>query len=208
MKEKRKQAVYNPAALSATDLLALLTSPNVARELEASYGAPNELARLDAASLRRVPGMTETKLAALSAAFELGRRSTLPRQRKLVVRDAWTANEWLKPRIGQLPHEVFHALCLDAKHGLIRDVRVVSGGLTECFVLPREAFAPAIACGASAVLFAHNHPSGDSRPSDSDILLTCKLVDAGKLLGIRVLDHIVVTEYGYTSIRAEGHIED
>ena len=109
------------------------------------------------------------------------------------------------PRLSHLTHEVFHVMCLDTKHRLLRDARVVEGGLTTCSVLPREVFAPALREGAAAVIFVHNHPSGDPTPSNDDLALTARLKQAGSVLGIKPLDHVIVGEGRYVSLVDEGH---
>ena len=97
--------------------------------------------------------------------------------------------------------EVFCALLLDARHRLLRKVTVSKGTLSASLVHPRDVFRSAIRMNAAAVVLVHNHPSGDPEPSHDDIDLTQRLVKSGKLLGIEVLDHVVVVEGGYVSLR-------
>jgi DNA repair protein RadC len=93
---------------------------------------------------------------------------------------------------------------LDAKHQVIRDVTVSEGSLTLSVVHPREVFIPAMRASAAAVIFLHNHPSGDPTPSQEDRLLTARLVSAGSLLGIQVLDHLIVGDARYVSFADQG----
>ncbi len=98
---------------------------------------------------------------------------------------------------------VFH---LNARHQIKIAELVGLGTLTSCLVHPREVFTRAISYRAAEIIVAHNHPSGDARASSEDVAMTCKLVDAGKLLDIPVLDHVIVTSSGYQSLKAEGHL--
>jgi DNA repair protein RadC len=103
-----------------------------------------------------------------------------------------------------LRHEIFKVVLLDAKHAIIRDVTVSEGSLTLSIVHPREVFTMAVKESAAAVIFLHNHPSGDPSPSQEDHVLTARLVSAGELLGIAVLDHIVVGDGRYVSFADQG----
>jgi len=97
--------------------------------------------------------------------------------------------------------EVFRALLLDSKHRLIRKVSICKGGLNAAVVHPREMFAPAITSRAAAIIMVHNHPSGNPEPSAEDLRLTRRMAEAGTLLGIEVLDHVIVAKGGYVSLR-------
>jgi DNA repair protein RadC len=113
---------------------------------------------------------------------------------------------FLGPRLQSLPYEEFYLLILNVRHEVV-ETRLISRGILDAsLVHPREVFAPAIVARASAVLFAHNHPSGDPTPSAEDHRITKQLTAAGDLLGIRVLDHLVIGNPGWRSIRldAEG----
>ena len=199
-------------ALSDAELLATLlgcgtrgaSALEVARGLIDSYGDLSSLGRAGAGELAALRGVGPAKACALAAALELGRRAQVPRQERVVIRASADVYAYFAPRIAHLRNEVFHVLCLDARHRLIRDVRVVEGGLTTCSVLPREAFAPAMREGACAVIFAHNHPSGDPLPSQDDLALTSRLKHAGLVLGIKALDHVVIGEGAYTSLVDSG----
>jgi DNA repair protein RadC len=121
-----------------------------------------------------------------------------------VLRSATAAYEFLKPRIAHLTSEVFVVLLLDVRLRIIRDVRVAEGTGWACAVQPRDALTPALREGSAAVIFAHNHPSGDATPSSEDRELTRRLVAASELLGVRAVDHLVVAEQGFASLRELG----
>jgi DNA repair protein RadC len=102
--------------------------------------------------------------------------------------------------------EMFAVLCLDVRHRVVVANVVSIGSLTEAPVHPREVFKAAILCNAAALILGHVHPSGDLTPGREDIRLTKRLADAGELLGIKVLDHLIVCEHGFVSLRERGDI--
>ena len=108
------------------------------------------------------------------------------------------------PTLRDLRHEIFKVVLLDAKHAIMRDITVSEGSLTLSIVHPREVFTLAVRESAAAVIFLHNHPSGDPTPSQEDRILTARLVSAGEVLGIRVLDHLVVGDGRYVSFADQG----
>lgn len=197
-----------PAALSDHELLSLVLGsgnqgnpvPQVAARL-LSKGLPS-LRRTAAAELQEMQGMGCAQACRVAAALELGRASTFARQepgkRLLNARDV-SARLWM--RLAHLVHEEFWALLLTSRLEEIRAVRISSGGLSQCSVLPREAFRPALVAGAPCVAFAHNHPSGDPGPSGEDLRLQLHLEEAGRALGVRVVDHLVLAETGIHSAR-------
>jgi DNA repair protein RadC len=176
----------------------------LARELLREIGL-HALARALPAELERIPGVGPAKAASLLAALELGRRVSA---RRLATGDAIRGPEdvfrHLHPRLRDAHHVQFHLLLLDGRHRLLRDVMASQGTLTASLVHPREVFRPALREGAAALVVAHNHPSGDPSPSAEDQEVTRRLVQAGALLGVPLLDHVVVAERGWTSLRAHA----
>jgi DNA repair protein RadC len=110
------------------------------------------------------------------------------------------------PRLRDAPTEQFHILLLDARHRVLRSVLTSQGTLTASLVHPREVFRPALREGAAALVLVHNHPSGDPTPSLEDREITRRLARAGVLLGIPVLDHVIVADRGYASLREQGEL--
>jgi len=160
------------------------------------------LARASVGSLRITGGLSASGAARLAAAFALGRRvqaSTRPARPSL--RSAERVHELLSPDLRGLSQETFHVLLLDGKHRLLRLQRVSEGTLTSSLVHPREVFGPAVREAAAAVIVAHNHPSGDPEPSAEDLAVTRRLIEAGRILGMPVLDHVVIGDAAYVSIR-------
>ncbi|MCL6598482.1 RadC family protein [Alicyclobacillus macrosporangiidus] len=156
--------------------------------------------------LMAIPGIGRAKALQIAAAVELGRRIVRgPARSRLQIRSAEDAAEYVMDRLRHLKKEHFMVLHLDTKHCVIGEEVVSIGSLDASIVHPREIFKPAVKRSASAVLCVHNHPSGDPTPSPEDIAVTKRLCQAGALLGIDMLDHIVVGDGRYVSLRALGY---
>jgi DNA repair protein RadC len=112
--------------------------------------------------------------------------------------------ERLHPRIAGLVQEVFVVLALDVRNVVLEEIEVARGCLTGVEVHPREVFRPLIRCAAASAIVAHNHPSGDPRPSPEDVALTARLRNVGELVGIPLLDHVIVTAGGFESMADRG----
>jgi DNA repair protein RadC len=191
-------------ALSDEEIITtLIGSGSFASELMAAYGDLPSMSRANLTDLEHQVGAA--KASSLIAALEIGRRALAPRPERPSIRVSADIYAYYAPLLSHLDREVFHVMCLDTKHRLIRDVRIVEGGLTTCSVLPREVYAPALREGAAAVVFVHNHPSGDPMPSIDDLALTQRLKQAGVVLGIKPLDHVIIAEGRYVSLVDDGH---
>ena len=193
-----------PAALSDAELLALFlrvgirgkSAVDLARDLLERFGSLTCLCAAPADDFAAVPGMGLAKYAQLQAVMELARRAL---NEEMAARDVFDSpsavRDWLRLRIGSLPHEVFCVLLLDARNRLIEAVELFRGTLTQTSVYPREVVKLALSRNAAAVILAHNHPSGASEPSGADELLTRNLKQALDLVDVRVLDHFIVTAH-------------
>lgn len=202
-------------ALSPAELLAILlrtgdgrrgrTALDLARELWAAYGEDwNGLAQATAGELVARPGMGPAKAAALAAALEIGRRvGPKPLAEAEAFRSSKQVYEHYARRLAGIKKERFYCLLLDTRNRYLREEQISEGTLTSSLVHPREAFRPAVREAASAVIFAHNHPSGDPSPSGEDSELTRRLCESGRILGIRVLDHVIVGSDRYYSFADE-----
>lgn len=200
-----------PCGLGEVELLSLVLGTagprpavRAAEELIATHGSLSELARSSPAELARAVG--PARAARLSAALELGRRSLEPRARNLRLSTPEDVFQYARPRLGHLTKEVFHVLLLDTRHRLVADRRIAEGGLTSCAISPRDVFEAPIREAAPALIFLHNHPSGDPTPSRDDIELTRRLGSAARLLGISLLDHVVIADGGYASLAELGSL--
>ena len=200
-------------SLSAVDLVALVLRTgdrardawSLARQLVGRKGGLVALAGVSLGELEATPGIGPAKSASLMAAFELGRRlASAPLERGQSIGSPADVQRHFQPRFRDRQRESFHALMLDGRHRLVAVDEVSVGTLTASLVHPREVFREAIRNAAAALLLAHHHPSGDPSPSPEDRAVTARLVAAGRLLGIRVVDHVIVAEAGYFSFREAG----
>ncbi len=199
-----------PAALTDAELLAILlrtgvpghTALDLARDLLCDYGGLDGLLRVGFGELARRPGIGLAKAAQVKAALELGRRLLLlaPEQRRQIHTPEDVAS-LLRLEMGHLDQEQIRVLLLDTRHRLIRQVLVYQGNVSGAQVRIGELFREAIRENCPAVLVVHNHPSGDPTPSPEDVAITREIVEAGRLLSIEVLDHLVVARQGYVSLR-------
>jgi DNA repair protein RadC len=139
------------------------------------------------------------------AAFEIGRRAAARQLHPgTPVRNPADVDRHFRERLRGARQEQFLLLLLDGRHRLIREVAVSMGTLTASLVHPREVFRPALRDSAASIVLIHNHPSGDPTPSAEDRAITRRLVRAGSLLGVPVVDHVVIAETGFTSMREAG----
>jgi DNA repair protein RadC len=168
-------------------------------------GGLHGLARATTDDLRRVPGIGTARASQLIAAIEAGRRTLLRGRRERVqILTARDAAELLVPEFGSRPVEQFGVMLLDTKHRVLRTTLLSVGTLDASIVHPREVFREAASGGASAIVVFHNHPSGDPAPSGDDVALTKRLITAGDVMGIVVLDHVIVAENAFFSMREQG----
>ena len=199
--------------LSTRELLAILLRTGTAREsaltladrLLAYAGSLRRLAAMSPEDLLQVPGIGPAKAAQIKAALELARRLALePRHERLAVRHPRDVAGLLMADLRDLDREVFKVIMLDAKHRVLAIETLSVGDLTGTLVHPRELFKDAMRRSSAAVILVHNHPSGDPEPSPDDIDLTRRLVAGGRLLGIEVLDHIIIGDNRYVSLKERG----
>jgi DNA repair protein RadC len=212
---RERLARLGAEALADHELLACLLGRGVSGEsvlvsahrLLKTFGSARGLAEASVEQLTTVHGIGPAKAVQLKAAAELARRmSPAPAGERPVVDHPEAAAAIVRPHLLDKPNEHVVALLLDTRHRLIRTSPIAVGSLSASLVHPREVFREAIAASAAAVILAHNHPSGDPEPSEHDIALTRRLVEAGALLGIEVLDHLIVATGGVVSLSALGLI--
>jgi DNA repair protein RadC len=166
------------------------------------------LRNIDSASisdLSGIKGIGSAKIAQLKAAFELGRRlmAESDREGPLFLSSSAVYLSY-SPMFKNMKKELFFCLLLDTKNRLINKIRISEGTLNNSLIHPREAFKEAIKESAAAVIFIHNHPSGDPSPSCEDIAVTDRLKSAGEIVGIPVLDHIIIGDGTYVSLKEKG----
>lgn len=170
-------------------------------------GGLHGIPRMSLDELRRLDGMGVAKAAQVLAAVELGRRTLLrcPPARVQFVNPKDVAG-YLLPQFGSKPVEQFGLVMLDTKHRLLRTSVISVGTLDSSPAHPREIFREAASASAAAIVLFHNHPSGDPTPSRDDVDLTRRLVQAGELMGIDVLDHVILADTRYFSFREAGRL--
>ncbi len=212
----REKLLQNGAeSLSDAELLALvlrtgeatsgMSALDHARLLLSRFGTFRQLARATASELCQIKGIGPAKAAEILAVFQIARRfgTDLLRPGDRFTSSAEVFRHYHE-KLRDHKREIFLALLLDGKNRVIREVQVSEGSLTASIVHPREVFAPVVRESAAAVLFVHNHPSGDPTPSREDLEITARLREAGELMGVRVLDHIIIGSGDYVSFADRG----
>ncbi|MCZ2108446.1 MAG: DNA repair protein RadC [Dehalococcoidia bacterium] len=205
---------HGAEVLSEAELIAIVVGSglqgenviDLSRRISESVGGMAGLARADTRSLMQIRGVGPAKAAQLSAAIELGRRVQRidPDSRPLLTSPE-LVYQLLGPRLIGKRKEVLFALALDTRGRLLGSVQPVNGGgVAGVAVRAAEVFREAILLEASSVILAHNHPSGDPRPSPQDVSVTRELVRAGELLDIELQDHVVIGQNSFVSLRREG----
>jgi DNA repair protein RadC len=165
------------------------------------------LTRVQHTDLSAVPGIGRAVAARILAAVELGRRTlTATSDVRPRLTTPHEVARFLLPQFGAAPVERFGVLLLDVRHRPIRVRLLTSGSREASLVHPREVFREAVVAGASAIVVFHNHPSGDATPSVDDLKLTRRLVVVGRFMGIDVVDHLVLADDRYTSLKRMGHL--
>jgi DNA repair protein RadC len=213
---RERLLALGPGALTTAELLAILfrtgtggqSAVELARGLLERSGGLRELDRRGAEQLQEAKGLGPAKVAQLKAAMELGRR-LLAEERKVTgrVTSSKEVYEWLRPQMQHLGKEVFKVLLLNGDNEVLETVTASEGSLTESPVYLRDLVDLANRHRAAALVVAHNHPSGNPRPSPSDKTLTEELVLMGRLMRIRVLDHLIIGDGRYFSFADEGLID-
>lgn len=202
---------YEIKQLSNRELLSLTLrekpdSPAL-NELDGYLNNPRELVNCSVEELSRLKGISRQKALQLKASLELGKRIyTAPEQPLPVIKSPQDAADLIMPDMRYLTQEHFRILLLNRKNKLIAIETISIGSLYSAIVEPRECFKPAIKKSAAAMILAHNHPSGDPAPSKEDIEISKKLIEAGELLGISILDHIIIGDDKWVSLKSLGVI--
>ena len=204
---------YGASAVSNAELLAIILRVgtkdenvlSLAQRLLAKYEGLAGLAQAPFSDLVSVKGLGAAKTTQLKAAFELGRRLQVaaPHER-LTVRSPGDAANLLMVEMGALEQEHLRAIILNTKNQVLKVHPVYVGSLNTAVVRIGELFKEAIRMNAAAVIIAHNHPSGDPTPSAEDVQMTRQIVEAGKLLSIEVLDHLVICQARWVSLKERG----
>ena len=212
---REKLLGHGPRALGDNELVALVLGSGchqrdalaVANDLLAARGGLHGLVQAGCDDLARVAGIGPARAAQLVAAVELGRRTLVraPRARAQFQSPKHAA-AFLMPAFGGRAVEQFGVVLLDTKHRVLRTAVLTVGTLNTASIEPRDVFREATLGGAAAIVVFHNHPSGDPTPSPDDVEMTRRLVAAGVLMGIDVVDHIVLGDVRYCSFKEMGRL--
>ncbi|MCP4538255.1 MAG: JAB domain-containing protein [Chloroflexi bacterium] len=200
-------------ALSTTELLAIILRTgmegesvlNMAQRLLSHFGGLSGLARASFAELEAEKGLGKAKTAQLKAALELGRRMLLTSpEDRFVVRSPSDVAQLLMAEMSHLEQEHFRVIYLDTRNRLLGIETIYIGSLNASHIRVGEVFRDAVKRNCAAIIVAHNHPSGDPTPSPEDVGVTRQLVEAGTLLDIEVLDHLIIGQQRFVSLRERG----
>lgn len=210
---RERMIYYGADSLSNVELLAILLrtgSSNesvfqLAQKILSEMETLQNLLDVTIEELTKIRGIGPAKAVQLKAAIELGKRiAKHSPQDKVTIRSPKDVADYLMEDMRYLKQEQFVALLLDTKNQILAKEVITIGTLNSSIVHPREVFKPAIKKSVSAIIVAHNHPSGDPTPSREDIDVTKRLAQAGEVLGIDLLDHLVIGDGRYTSLKDKG----
>jgi DNA repair protein RadC len=211
---RERLRAYGPQSLSNAELLAIILRTGTARDnvlelagkLLAKYGGLGGLLRTDFSELCLEHGLGEAKTAQLKAALELGKRiSRQELEEKYQIRSPRDAANLVMVEMTHLDHEQMRILVLDTKNQVVENINRYQGTVNSSVLRVAEIFRPAITRNCPAVIVCHNHPSGDPTPSSEDIAVTEQLVQAGKLLDIELVDHLIIGNHRYISLKERLH---
>ena len=206
---------HGAAALGDNELVALVLAHGgargdaltIANALLSAHGGLHGLARCSCDDLAGAAGIGQARAAQIVAALELGRRTlTHAPSARVRIRDPRDAAAYLMPRFAGRASEQFGVVLLDSRHRVTRTVVLALGSLNTASIEPREVFRAAAVGDAAAIVLFHNHPSGDPAPSADDVELTRRMVAAGVLMGIEVVDHVILGDVRYCSFRESGQL--
>lgn len=215
MRPRERLLREGPEALTTTELLAVLlrTGTNTMSALDlagvllAKRGGLPGLTGSSPEELSSIKGVGPAKAAEIKAAMELGRRlSAMVSRPRDIIKSPVDVHNLLKDRLRHCDREYFQAVFLNTKHHVITVETVSVGSLNSSLVHPRELFRNSIKRSAAALIIVHNHPSGDPTPSTEDIEITRRLVEVGSIIGIQILDHIIIGEDCFVSLKEQGYI--
>ena len=212
---RERMAQYGPEAMSTVELLAILlrvgsrgeSAIRLAERLLAECGGLVGMAKARIPQLSALPGIGLAKAAEIKAAFELGKRlATSVEGPRAVIRNASDAAALMMEELRHREQECLAAIFLDTRNQVIRARVLTVGTLTGSPAHPREVFKEALAHGCASLILCHNHPSGDPTPSRDDIALTGRLAQAGEIMGIPLLDHLIVGDGRFVSLKEAGRM--
>jgi len=205
---------FGAEALSAQEILAVILGRGIAGEsvtvtaqrLLSHFGGLKGLAQATVEELSKVRGIGPAKACQIKAAFELASRLEGYPETGVnpMIKNPAEVVAMVRNRLKSKKKEYFLSVLLDSRSQIIKICEISIGSLDTSIVHPREVFKEAISASAASVIFVHNHPSGDTTPSTEDIVLTKRLVEAGQIIGIEILDHVIIGDPDWTSLKSKG----
>lgn len=212
---REKLLKYGAKNLSNAELIALIirtgnkkrTAIELSQDILNYFGGLKALVNLSVEEIKEIKGIGLAKGAEIKAVIELSKRlSTSKETNKVIIKNPRDIANLLMPELRYKKQEIFKLILLDIKNQVISTPLISKGGLSSSIVHPREVFREAIRRSSAAIILVHNHPSGIPDPSKDDIEVTKKLIEAGKIIGIDVLDHIVIGDGTFISMKEKGII--
>lgn len=218
MRPREKLLAQGEHSLNEHELLAIIlgqgtrdtSALELANQLLSTYKGLRHLQEASLEELKQAKGIGPAKAASIKAAFEIGRRVATNSETKFLIKCPEDVKEYvnqvLLKEMRDYDREHFLVLYLDRKGGVIAKENVSVGGLHSSIAHPREVFKTAVKRSAASIILAHNHPSGDPAPSREDIDITRRLIEAGSIMGIEIIDHVIIGENTYCSFKEKGLI--
>lgn len=212
---RERMLAYGADALSHAELLAILlrtgtrsqSAVSLAAKLLEQAGGLRNLVDMSVVELTAIKGIGDAKAMQLMAGLELGKRVARSQLGDMaVVRSPQHAAMYIMEDLRYLKKEHFVCLFLNTKNGIIGKETLSIGTLNASLVHPREVFRAAIRYNSASIICVHNHPSGDPTPSSEDITITKRLAEAGSLVGIEILDHLIIGDGKFVSLKEQGHL--
>ncbi|MCK5699108.1 MAG: DNA repair protein RadC [Candidatus Aenigmarchaeota archaeon] len=205
---------YGPEALSLSELLAIIIrcgtrDENVldlSRRILSEFDI-SQLQDITVGQIKKFKGIKNAKAAQIIAVFEIAKRVSTTRQPfKLKIENSKDIRDYLMPKMKNLKKEHLIGLYLDTRNNLIKEETISIGTLNSSLIHPREIFRSAVIEACASVILVHNHPSGDPTPSKDDITVTKKIIQASEVIGIELLDHVIIGNERYVSLKEDGLI--
>lgn len=212
--ERPRERLFRLGAgsLSDAELLAILLRTgskkenvlNLASRILRDYNL-KELSNTNVSKLRMIYGISDAKACQIVSCFELGRRAeNFKEEEKWKIKSSLDVYDLIRGRTDGIKKEVFFGIHLNTKNFLLKCEEISVGSLSANIVHPREVFKSAVEISAAGIILAHNHPSGDPSPSEEDVKLTKRLAEAGEVMGIKVLDHVIIGDKKFVSLKEQG----
>lgn len=214
MRPREKLAKFGEGRLDDHELIAIIlgmgttkiNALDLARQIMIKYRTLRRLKEASLEELMSERGIGMAKAVSIKAAIELGRRLALSQESKPVITSPEDVKTLVMEDMRYLDREHFKVIYLDRKGGIIVTEDISVGGLHSSMAHPREVFKNAVKRSAASIILVHNHPSGDPHPSNEDMETTRRLVEAGQIVGIEVLDHVIIGDNRYCSMKSRGLI--